>query len=76
MASVQSEVREYQQFIGGEWAEADGGGTFEDRDPFTGDVVANVPAGTRADAARAVAAPPRRSRRGRSRCPPNASGSS
>ena len=32
------------------------GATFEDRDPFTGDVVALVPAGTRADAVRAVEA--------------------
>ena len=28
--------------IGGEWTEAAGGQTFEDSDPFTGDVVANV----------------------------------
>ena len=34
---------------------ADGGSTFDDRDPFTGDVVAKVAAGTRADAERAVA---------------------
>ena len=32
--------------IGGQ-TEAEGGKTFEDYDPFTGDVVANVPAGTR-----------------------------
>jgi len=56
VTSVQSEAREVRQFIAGEWAEASGGGTFEDRDPFTGDVVALVPAGTRADAARAVEA--------------------
>ena len=53
MASVQSDVREYQQFIGGEWFAGEGG-TFEDRDPFTGDVVALVPSGTRAEAARAI----------------------
>jgi acyl-CoA reductase-like NAD-dependent aldehyde dehydrogenase len=40
--------------IGGEWTEAAGGKTFEDNDPFTGDVVANVPAGTREDARRAI----------------------
>src|SRR5437867_2350074 len=56
MTSVKSDVREAKQFIGGEWTGASEGATFEDRDPFTGDVVANVPAGTRADAARAVAA--------------------
>jgi acyl-CoA reductase-like NAD-dependent aldehyde dehydrogenase len=42
--------------IGGEWTEASGGQTFEDRDPFTAEVVATVPAGTRADARRAIEA--------------------
>ena len=56
MTSVESGVTEYQQFIAGDWVAAEGGATFEDRDPFTGDVVALAPAGTRADAARAVAA--------------------
>jgi acyl-CoA reductase-like NAD-dependent aldehyde dehydrogenase len=42
--------------IGGEWTEASGGETFEDHDPFTADVVANVPAGTREDARRAIEA--------------------
>ena len=54
MTSVQSEIREARQFIGGEWVGADGGGTFDDLDPFTGEVVARVAAGGRADAARAV----------------------
>src|SRR5436309_13999937 len=54
MTSVESDVREAKQFIGGEWTEASKGATFEDRDPFTGDVVASVPAGTRADARRAI----------------------
>ena len=49
MTSVQTGMSEYQQFIGGEWTPGEGG-TFEDRDPFTGDVVATAPAGTRADA--------------------------
>src|SRR2546423_13677362 len=53
MTSVESHVREAKQFIGGEWTEASEGATFEDRDPFTGDVVATVPAGGRADARRA-----------------------
>jgi len=56
MTSVQSDVREAKQFIGGQWTDASEGATFEDRDPFTGDVVANVPAGTRDDARRAIAA--------------------
>jgi acyl-CoA reductase-like NAD-dependent aldehyde dehydrogenase len=42
--------------IGGEWTEASSGQTFEDTDPFTGDVVASVPAGTREDAKRAIEA--------------------
>jgi acyl-CoA reductase-like NAD-dependent aldehyde dehydrogenase len=54
MTSVKSDVLEAKQFIGGVWAGASEGATFEDLDPFTGDVVANVPAGTRADAARAA----------------------
>ncbi len=56
MTIVKSDIRDAKQFIGGEWTPAADGATFEDRDPFTGDVVATVPAGTRADAARAVAA--------------------
>ena len=54
MTSVQSDVREAKQFIGGQWTDASEGATFEDRDPFTGDVVANVPAGTRDDARSAI----------------------
>src|SRR5215217_3858845 len=42
--------------IGGEWVEASGGKTFEDNDPFTGEIVASVPAGTREDARRAIEA--------------------
>jgi acyl-CoA reductase-like NAD-dependent aldehyde dehydrogenase len=49
-----TEIRECRQFIGGEWVDAADGATFDDLDPFSGDVVARVPAGTRADAARAV----------------------
>jgi acyl-CoA reductase-like NAD-dependent aldehyde dehydrogenase len=58
MASVETPaaVRECRQFIAGEWVDASDGGTFEDRDPFTGEVVAQVPAGTREDAKSAVEA--------------------
>jgi acyl-CoA reductase-like NAD-dependent aldehyde dehydrogenase len=45
-------VREYQQYIGGEWVSSDN--RFDDLDPYRGTVMARVPAGTRADAARAV----------------------
>src|SRR5207253_1334429 len=47
MATVESAVTECRQFIGGEWVDAAGGGTFEDLDPFTGEVVARVSAGGR-----------------------------
>jgi acyl-CoA reductase-like NAD-dependent aldehyde dehydrogenase len=43
-----------QLFVGGAWADAEGGRTFEDRDPFTGEVVAEVAAGSREDARRAI----------------------
>src|ERR1700691_4030057 len=45
-------LREYQQHIGGEWLSADR--LFDDFDPYRGTVMARIPAGTRADAARAV----------------------
>ena len=45
-------VREFQQFIGGEWVDAAEGGAFDDLDPYTGDVVARVPAAGREDARR------------------------
>jgi acyl-CoA reductase-like NAD-dependent aldehyde dehydrogenase len=46
-------VREYQQYIDGEWI-AGSGRLFDDLDPYRAAVVARVPAGNRADAARAV----------------------
>lgn len=49
-------VQQRQQYIGGSWVDASDGGTFDDINPFTGDVIAGVAAGTRADAAQAVAA--------------------
>src|SRR4029077_20539913 len=51
-----TDVRECRQFIAGEWVDATGGATFDDADPFTGDVVARVPSATRDDARRAVEA--------------------
>jgi acyl-CoA reductase-like NAD-dependent aldehyde dehydrogenase len=56
MATLQTEAKECRQFIGGEWIDSSGGATFDDLDPFTGEVVAHVPAGTREDARRAVKA--------------------
>jgi acyl-CoA reductase-like NAD-dependent aldehyde dehydrogenase len=49
-----SEIRETKHFIGGEWTDPIGGSTFEDRDPFSGDVVAHVAAGDGDDAGRAI----------------------
>ena len=43
-----------RQYIGGKWVEASNGETFEDLDPYTGDVTATVPAGTREDARAAI----------------------
>jgi acyl-CoA reductase-like NAD-dependent aldehyde dehydrogenase len=56
MATVETEIRDCRHFIGGEWTDAEGGDTFDDRDPFTGDLVARVAAGGRSDACRAVEA--------------------
>jgi acyl-CoA reductase-like NAD-dependent aldehyde dehydrogenase len=54
MSVTETGTRQCRQFIAGEWVEASDGGTFDDLDPFTGDVVARVAAGTRDDARRAV----------------------
>src|SRR5690242_6539442 len=55
MATVDTEVRELRHLVGGVWVSGDGG-TFDDRDPFTGETVARVAAATREDARRAVEA--------------------
>jgi acyl-CoA reductase-like NAD-dependent aldehyde dehydrogenase len=47
---------EYRHFIAGRWVDASAGETYDDLDPYTGEVVATVAAGTREDAARAVQA--------------------
>jgi len=47
-------VHEAKQFIGGAWADAADGATYEDRDPYNDDVVAIVPAGGADDARRAI----------------------
>jgi vanillin dehydrogenase len=46
----------YRQYIAGEWADAEGGKTFDDFDPFDGSVVAKIPAGTKRDCERAIEA--------------------
>jgi acyl-CoA reductase-like NAD-dependent aldehyde dehydrogenase len=52
--AIATEVREVKQFIGGQWVDAADGATFEDKDPFTGETVAIVPAAGGEDAARAI----------------------
>jgi acyl-CoA reductase-like NAD-dependent aldehyde dehydrogenase len=47
---------ERRLFIGGEWVEAAEGRTFEDTDPYTGEVVATIPAAGRDDAEHAIEA--------------------
>lgn len=48
--------RTYQQLIAGAWVDAEGGRTFDDMDPFSGEVFARMPASSAADAQRAIAA--------------------
>ena len=49
-------ARTYQQLIDGRWVDADSGRTFDDMNPFDGQVFARMPASTGADATRAIAA--------------------
>jgi acyl-CoA reductase-like NAD-dependent aldehyde dehydrogenase len=56
MSATAESIRECRQFIGGEWVDAAGGGSFDDLDPYTGKAVARVAAGGRDDARNAVAA--------------------
>lgn len=49
-------THEYEQFIGGAWTPAADGRRFDDRDPYTDDVVASVAAGGPKDATAAIEA--------------------
>ncbi len=51
-----SAIKDVRELIAGDWVEAVGGSTFDDVDPFNGDVVARVPGGGREDARRAIEA--------------------
>ena len=53
---VAGEVRHYQMFIGGEWVNAQSGGTFESINPYSGKVWAVVPEAAEADVDAAVRA--------------------
>jgi acyl-CoA reductase-like NAD-dependent aldehyde dehydrogenase len=47
-------AKKHQLFIGGKWIESTSRETFDDLNPFTGEVYAQVPAGTREDARQAI----------------------
>ena len=49
-------AKECKMYIGGEWVDAASGETFDDLNPFNGEVYAKVPRGKREDARRAVEA--------------------
>src|SRR5438034_263252 len=49
-------VSQQKNFVGGEWVDAVDGGTMEVLNPATGETIAEVPSGTRADVDRAVEA--------------------
>jgi acyl-CoA reductase-like NAD-dependent aldehyde dehydrogenase len=48
--------KNYQMYIGGEWVDAKNKETFEDHNPYDGEVFAEVPKGKREDATRAIEA--------------------
>lgn len=54
MTTVETNLSRH--YVAGEWVDAAGGRTFEDLDPFTGEVVAEVAAVRREDAERAIEA--------------------
>src|ERR1051325_4058868 len=49
-------AKNYQMYIGGKWVDAADGKTFEDMNPYTGEVYATLPAAKREDARRAIEA--------------------
>ena len=51
-----TDLKKYQMFIGGEWVDAEDGGTFESINPSTGKAWAIIPAATEGDVDRAVTA--------------------
>ena len=54
VATVETGAKECRLFIGGEWRDGAGGSTFDDLDPFTGQVIATVSSGGAADARGAI----------------------
>ena len=53
---VVEKTQTLKMFIGGEWVDSEAGETFDATSPATGEVIAQIPKGTRADASRAVEA--------------------
>src|SRR5438477_3500088 len=53
---VVEETQTLKMFVAGRWIESESGETFEARSPATGEVIATLPKGTRADAVRALEA--------------------
>ncbi len=49
-------TKEFKMYIGGKWVPAQNGQTFDDHNPYTGDVFGKVPKGRRADATAAIEA--------------------
>jgi len=49
-------AKKYQMYIGGQWVDAANKETFEDHNPYNGEVFANIPKGKREDATRAIEA--------------------
>ncbi len=49
-------AKDYQNYIGGKWVDAQERETFEDYNPYTGEVYARVPRSKRADVTRAIEA--------------------
>jgi acyl-CoA reductase-like NAD-dependent aldehyde dehydrogenase len=52
--TVQATTETLSMFVDGAWAAASGDGRFEATSPSTGETIATIPSGTRADAERAV----------------------
>ena len=49
-------MKTYQHFINGEFVDPEGGDWFDTENPYTGEVWAKIPRGTKADVDKAVAA--------------------
>ena len=54
--AIATEPRKYRQLIAGEWVDAEGGRTFDDMNPYSGEVFAQIPASSGTDAQRAIEA--------------------